>query len=164
MIEQARQLLVNATRGEQLVDACVIYHSAIGTPLRITPWYPGFTDPATGWVFQYVPMRVEKPSTIETLSQQFKIIIQDLNEIAGVYLDMIPIDTEEAATFTAYSYLIDIDDVISLADGPYAVEIGEFSSEPQGIGFSAEPQATNVTKCGERGTIARTGGLYRQFT
>jgi len=164
MLEQARAILVNATRGEQVVDAVILSHPALTESLYITPWHPGFTDTVNNWTFQYVPMRVEKPGTVENLSQEFKVVLQDMNEVAGAYLDQIPIDTEIPVTANFYSYYIDVDDNVSVADGPYSLEIGEFASEPDGIGFSATPQATNVSKTGERGTIARTGGLYRQYT
>lgn len=173
MIEQAKQILVNATRGEMLVDACAISHPSLAAPIYITPLHPGFTDTVNNRTFQYVPMRVDKPANIENLSQQYKIVIQDLgpggdslgvNGIASSYLDMIPVDTSDPAVLTVWSYHFDRDQNVTLADGPYTVEIREFSSEPQGVGFTAEPQATNQTKCGERGSIERTGGLYRQFT
>lgn len=173
MIEEAKQILVNATRGELLVDACAVSHPSLTETVYITPFHPGFIDSANNRTFQYVPMRVDKPANIENLSQQYKIIIQDLgpggdslglNGIVSQYLDQIPIGTTDPAILTVWSYHIDREQNVQLADGPYTVEIREFSSEPQGVGFTAEPQATNQTKCGERGTIERTGGLYRQFT
>lgn len=169
MNEEAKNILVNAQRGEQIVDGVVLSHPSVVETLYITPWYPGFQGrlPSGAVVtFAYVPMSVDKPSTIENLSQQFKVIIQDLNESANDYIDQIPIDTEGPINFTSLSYVIDgyDDDIREIADGPYNVLVKEFSSEPKGVGFTAEPQATNNTKCGERGTIERTGGLYRQFT
>ena len=167
MIEEARRILVNATRGEMLIDAIELSHPAIAEVVKITPFYPGIGE------YQHVPMSVEKPANTDRLTQQYKIIIQDLNPdgssnglngIVSGYLDQIPIDTEEPIVMRAYSLYVDRDGNYSVADGPYSVEVGEFSSEPQGVGFTAEPQAINVTKCGERGTIDRTGGLYRQFT
>lgn len=169
MIEEAINILVNAQRGEQIVDGIVLSHPDVVETLYLTPWYPGFRGRLPSGdiaVFEYIPMSVDKPSTVENLSQQFKVIIQDLNEDANNYIDQIPFDTEDSISFTSLSYVIDGygDDLREIADGPYNVEVGEFSSEPEGVGFTAEPQATNNTKCGERGTIERTGGLYRQFT
>lgn len=161
MIDEARNILVNATRGEILTDACRVKHSSLGETVRITPYYPGFT--LNGEYFQYVPMEVKQPSTVENLSQNFEIVIQDLHEVVGAYFDRIPLDTTEPAIFESMTVLIDRNNNVSLADGPNIVQIRDFTSEMEGVGFSAQPQATNMTKCGERGTIARTGGLYRQF-
>lgn len=170
MIEEAKNILINAQRGEQVVDGIILQHPDVVDILYLTPWYPGFTGrlPAGGTAyFQYVPMSVSKPATIENLSQQFKIIIQDLNEASADYLDQIPLDAVDPITFTSLSYVIDgYDETVTreIADGPYYLNVTDFTSEPKGVGFTAEPQATNNTKCGERGTIERTGGLYRQFT
>ena len=167
MIEEAKRILVNATRGEMLVDCLTLTHSAWAQPIKITSHYPNVED------FLYVPMRVDKPANTENLTQQFKIIIQDLgpdghsngaNGIVSQYLDMIPLDTAEPILMDAYSYHLGLDDTAKLADGPYSVQVREFTSEAQGVGFTAEPKAMNAVKCGERGTIDRTGGLYRQFT
>lgn len=162
LTDDARRVLINATRGEQIVDACRLSHPSVAEDLYITPYHPGFTFQGNDYI--YIPMNVERPSTIDNLSQQFKIVIQDLNEEAGAYLDRIPVDTSEIVTFEVISILISADDTMALADGPYSVQVVEFVSEPQGVGFSAEPQSTNETRCGERGTIERTNGLYRQFT
>ena len=166
MIEEAKLILVNATRGEMLVDCLVLSHPAWDDPIKITTHYPNVLD------FQYVPMRVDKPANTENLTQQFKIIIQDLhdgksngvNGIVSKHLDLIPIDTTDPIIMDAYTYFIGSDDSVKLADGPYTVQVREFTSEAQGVGFTAEPKAMNAVKCGERGTIGRTGGLYRQFT
>lgn len=169
MIEQAKNILVNAVRGTRLVDGCVIMHPDNSTPLYVTPWYPSFQGKLPNGstvTFEYVPMRVDLPQQMENLSQQYKIIVQDLNTFAADWLDEIPIESDTPVDFSVCSYIIDGYDesVKEIADGPYETEIREFTSEAKGIGFIAEAQATNQTKCGERGTIGRTGGLYRQFT
>lgn len=166
MIEQARNLLINARRGELVVDALTITTLDLpGEEIKITPHYPGFLD------FKFVPMRVDKPSQEENLTAQFKITIQDLgpdgsngvNGVVSSYLDRIPLDTKNPVVVKVESYFFDIDDNITLSDGPYFVETRQFISESQGVAFTAEPPANNLTKCGERATIDTTGGLLRQY-
>lgn len=166
MIEQARNLLINARRGELVVDAITLSHPDLPDDVKITPHYPGFLD------YQYVPMLVEKPAKEDNLTAQYKITIQDLgptgsngvNGVASAYLDRIPLDTEHNVQVTAKSYFIDIDGNITLSDGPYYVETSAFINETSGVAFTAEPPDNNLTKCGVRATVDFTGGLLRQFS
>lgn len=167
MIDQARQILINAVRGEQIVDTVEVSTPDLSEVLYLTPWHPGFTGQLeTGeivdWV--YVPMRVDKPKNGTDLSQTFQITIQDLNEIVGEYIDQIPLETQNSIRIRVRSYVINIEQEVSqVADGPYDVESRNFAMDYQGVAFTAEPQSTAYAKCGERGTIDRTGGLYRQW-
>lgn len=166
MIEQARNLLINARRGESVVDAITLSHPDLPDEVKITSHYPGFLD------YQFAPMRVDKPAKEDNLTAQYKITIQDLgptgsngiNGIASSYLDRIPLDTPHPVSVKAESYFIDIDGNITLSDGPYYVETSVFINETLGVAFTAEPPDNNLTKCGVRATVDSTGGLLRQFS
>lgn len=167
MIEQARQILINAVRGQQLVDAVEISTADLSEVLYLTPWHPGFrgqleSGQTVDWL--YVPMKVDWPKNGSDLSQSFKITVQDLNEIVGEYLDNIPLDTANPLRVRVRTYVINVDQEVSqVADGPYDVQSRDFAMDYKGAAFTAEPQSTAYSKCGERGTIDRTGGLYRQW-
>lgn len=168
MKDELRELLTVATTGKGVVDGIQLSHSEWPEVLYLTSVYPGFTavhEDAQEYDYQYVPMAVKKANKQNDLSQDYSFTIQDLNEIVGVYLDLIPLETDEKVSVVLRTFVYREDGSISdIQDGPYNLEAGDISTVPQGCTFTASPPITNFAGTGEIATFERFPSLLAYAT
>lgn len=168
MKDELKELLTTATTGKGVVDGVQLNHSSWPKPLYLTSVYPGFTavhENGQSYDYEYVPMAVAKAAKQNDLSQDFSFTIQDLNEVVGVYLDIIPLDSEEKPSVTLRTFVYRADGSISdLQDGPYDLEAKDITTEPEGCTFTASPPLTNFSGTGELYTFARFPSLLAYAT
>lgn len=168
MKDELRELLTTATTGKGVIDGITLRHSAWPSELRLTSVYPGFIavhEDSLEYDYEYVPMAVGKASKQNDLSQDYNFTIQDLNEVVGVYLDLIPHDTDEKPTVELRTFVYREDGSISdIQDGPYKLESGDITAVPDGCTFTATPPLTNASGTGEAYTFSRFPSLLAYAT
>lgn len=168
MQNELRELLTVATTGKGVVDGIEMSHSSWPEKLYITSAYPGFSavhEDGLTYDYQYIPLSVTKASKQNDLSQDFSFTVQDLNEVVGVYLDLIPLDSEEKPSVILRTFVWREDNSVSdIQDGPYNLEAKDISTESQGCTFTASPPLTNYSGTGELFTFERFPSLLAYAT
>ena len=168
MKDELRELLTVATTGKGVVDGVEMSHSSWPVKLYLTSAYPGFTavhEDGLEYVYEYVPLSVTKASKQNDLSQDFSFTIQDLNEVVGVYLDLIPLDSEEKPAVVLRTFVWREDNSVSdIQDGPYNLEAKDISTQVEGCTFTASPPLTNYSGTGEIYTFERFPSLLAYAT
>lgn len=168
MKDELRELLTVATTGKGVVDGVKLNHSSWPNPLYITSVYPGFIavhEDGKEYEYEYVPMSVKKANKQNDLSQDYSFTIQDLNEVVGVYLDLIPLDSNEKPSVELRTFVYREDGSMSdIQDGPYLLESGDITTEAQGCTFTASPPITNFAGTGELYTFERFPTLLAYAT
>ncbi len=168
MKDELRELLTVATTGKGVVDGIEMYHSSWPKRLFLTSAFPGFSavhEDGNYYDYEYVPMSVAKASKQNDLSQDFSFTIQDLNEVVGVYLDLIPVDSDEKPSVILRTFVWRDDNTVSdIQDGPYNLQAKDISTESQGCTFTASPPLTNYSGTGELYTFSRFPTLLAYAT
>lgn len=159
MKDELKELLTTATTGKGILDGVEIRHSSWVDSIRISAAYPGFIgveEDSNSYEYKYVPMAVKKASKQTDLSQDFTFTIQDLNQIVGEHLDLIPIESEEKPQVILRTFVYREDGTISdIQDGPYDLQAGDITFSPDGCTFTASPPITNFAGTGEIFTFTR---------
>lgn len=168
MKDELRELLTVATTGKGVVDGIELNHSSWPQKLYLTSAFPGFSavhEDSLTYNYEYVPMTVTKASKQNDLSQDFGFTIQDLNEVVGVYLDLIPVDSEEKPSVILRTFVWREDNSVSdIQDGPYILQAKDISTESQGCTFTASPPLTNYSGTGELYSFSRFPTLLAYAT
>jgi len=168
MQDELRELLTVATTGVGVVDGVTISHPSWPEMLRITSVYPGFSaahEDGLTYAYSYVPLSIVKATKQNDLSQSFSFTIQDLNEILGGYLDLIPLENREKPSLQLRSFVMRDDGTVSsVQDGPYSLQIDDITSSPEGSTFTAAPPQTNFSGTGEIQTFERFPSLLAYTT
>ncbi|EDV3611766.1 hypothetical protein OE855_002626 [Salmonella enterica subsp. enterica serovar Schwarzengrund] len=163
MKDELKELLTVATTGKGVVDGIQLNHSAWPEVLYITSVHPGFSavhEDGQEYDYQYIPMSVKKANKQNDLSQDYSFTIQDLNEVVGVYLDLIPLETDEKVSVILRTFVYREDSSVSdIQDGPYTLEAGDITTTSQGCTFTASPPITNFAGTGEIFTFERFPSL-----
>lgn len=168
MNNELRELLTTATTGKGVVDGIQLSHSSWPEVLYLTSVYPGFQavhENGLTYSYEYIPLAVAKAAKQNDLSQDFSFTIQDLNEVVGVYLDLIPLDSDEKPAVVLRTFVYREDGTISdLQDGPYTLEARDITTIPEGCTFTASPPLTNYSGTGELFTFSRFPTLLAYAT
>lgn len=168
MKDELIELLTVATTGKGVVEGIEIAHSAFPSSLYLTPAYPGFDavhEDNLTYVYEYVPLSVQKATKQNDLSQEYSFTIQDLNEVVGTVLDLIPIDSDERPAVILRTFVYREDGSVSdIQDGPYSLEAGDISGTIKGSTFTATPPITNYTGTGESYSFTRFPSLLAYST
>lgn len=159
MSAELRKLLLNRPRGKALIETIELSHSLFSkTYYLVRNYAPGGTVSAkleTGVTvtYEYVPATIKWASSTTNMDQSHKITIQDCNQIIQAEEARIPYDNTERIQCKLRTYISD--DLTTVADGPYELEIYDISYDKKGATFTAKPPNTNETGSGERYTIDR---------
>lgn len=109
--------------------------------------------------FQYRPVRIKKLGESDDLDSGFAIDLGDLGEILPTELDAVreagTFDVKPTVKYRAYRS----DDLTAPMDGPYVLEVTNFSFNQDGASFEAKAPSLNVNQTGEIYRVDRFSGL-----
>lgn len=109
----------------------------------------------TSHAYTYVPMRVERSGSTDDLDHWARVVLGDLGEIVPAELDRVRANDafEEEPTVIYRAFRHDV--LTAPLIGPVRLQVRDFTMDRNGCSFEAAAPRLNLSRTGERYSIAR---------